>query len=84
MENKEKLNSKREGRPEDLDCELLGKEVEVVLKNGGVLRGRVVSTSSYWVKIESSSIALYINKPFIVYVRVLEGHVERPLRATSR
>jgi sRNA-binding regulator protein Hfq len=84
MENKEKVNSRREGRPEDLDCELLGKEVEVVLKNGGVLRGRVVSTSSYWVKIESSSAALYINKPFIIYVRVIEGHVERPLRATHR
>ena len=82
MENKEKVNSKKEARPEDLDCELLGKEIEVILKNGGVLRGRVVSTSSYWVKIESSSVALYINKPFIVYVRVLEGHVERPLRAT--
>jgi len=82
MENKEKVNSRREGRPEDLDWELLGKEVEVVLKNGGVLRGRVVSTSSYWVKIESSSVALYINKPFIVYVRVLESHVERPLQAT--
>jgi sRNA-binding regulator protein Hfq len=81
MENKEKVNSKKRARPEDLDWGLLDKEVEVVLKNGEILRGGVVSTSSYWVKIESSSAALYINKPFIVYVRVLEGHVERPLRA---
>lgn len=84
MENKEKVNSRREGRPEDLDWELLGKEVEVVLRNGGVLRGRVVSTSSYWVKIESSSAALYINKPFIVYVRVLEPHTGRSPQATHR
>jgi len=68
----ERGKNQRVYRSEDLDWELLGREVEVVLKNGGVLRGRVVSTSSYWVKIESSSAALYINKPFIVYVRVLE------------
>lgn len=78
----ERGKNQRVYRSEDLDWELLGREVEVVLRNGGVLRGRVVSTSSYWVKIESSSAALYINKPFIVYVRVLEGHVERPLQAT--
>jgi small nuclear ribonucleoprotein (snRNP)-like protein len=34
-------------KPEDLDWELLKKEVEVVLKSGEVLRSRVVSTSSY-------------------------------------
>jgi len=65
----ERGKNQRVYRSEDLDWELLG---------------RVVSTSSYWVKIESSSVALYVNKPFIVYVRVLEGHVERLLRATHR
>jgi hypothetical protein len=31
VENKEKVNSKKGARPEDLDWELLNKEVEVVL-----------------------------------------------------
>uniref|UniRef100_A0A7J3XXC1 Uncharacterized protein n=1 Tax=Thermogladius calderae TaxID=1200300 RepID=A0A7J3XXC1_9CREN len=84
MEIKERVNTRREGRPEDLDGELLGREVEVVLKNGGVLRGRVVSTSSYWVKVESSGIPLYVNKPFIVFVRALDQQPGRPLQATPR
>jgi len=84
VENKERVNTRREGRPEDLDGELLGKEVEVILKNGGVLRGRVVSASSYWVKVESSGVQLYVNKPFIVFVRALEQQPGRPLQATPR
>lgn len=84
MEREEKVKSQRKSRPEDLDWELLNKEVEVVLKSGGVLRGRVVATSSYWVKMEFSNITLYINKPFIVYVRILEGSVEKTLQSTHR
>ena len=84
MEKKEKVSNKKRMKPEDLDWELLNKEVEVVLKSGEVLRGRVVSTSIYWLKIDSSNETLHINKPFIVYVRVLEGRVERLPQATHR
>jgi small nuclear ribonucleoprotein (snRNP)-like protein len=84
VEKKEKVSNKKRVKPEDLDWELLNKEVELVLKSGEVLRGRVVSTSSYWLKIESSNATLHINKPSIVYVRVLEGRVERPSQAPLR
>jgi sRNA-binding regulator protein Hfq len=64
-----KEKNQREGKPEDLDRELLNKEIEVVLQNGGVLRGRVVATSSYWIKLEFSNKHVYVNKPYIVLIR---------------
>jgi sRNA-binding regulator protein Hfq len=66
----EKLR-KRNSKNEDLDEELLSREVEAVLQNGGVLRGRVVATSSYWIKLEFSNKHVYVNKPYIVLIRPL-------------
>jgi len=80
----EKRENQREVRLQDLDSELLNKEVEVVLKSGGVLRGRVVSTSSYWLKLELGNKYIYINKPHIVYIRPLETHMSTPRRGVSR
>jgi hypothetical protein len=57
------------GKPEDLDEELLGKEVEVALQDGGILKGRLVTSSNYWVKIELSGKPVYVNKPHIVLIK---------------
>lgn len=84
MERVEKRENQREVRLQDLDSELLNKEVEVVLKSGGVLRGRVVSTSSYWLKLGFSNRYIYINKPHIVYIRPLETHSSTTLQSTHR
>jgi sRNA-binding regulator protein Hfq len=59
------------GKPEDLDEELLGKEVEVVLHNGGTLRGRLIASSSYWIKLEFGNKHVHVNKPYIVLIRPL-------------
>jgi sRNA-binding regulator protein Hfq len=80
----EREKNQRVRKPEDLDCELLGREVEVYLENGGVLRGRVVSASNYWVKVESGGVQLYINKRFIVFVRALEQQPGRTSQASPR
>jgi len=68
VQTSEKLR-KRNSKNEDLDEELLGREVEAVLQNGGVLRGRVVATSSYWIKLEFGNKHVYVNKPYIVLIR---------------
>jgi RNase P/RNase MRP subunit p29 len=61
--------NRSEERPEDLDSELLGREVEVVLQSGGVLRGRVAAATRYWLKLELGGRCVYVNKSFTVFVR---------------
>jgi len=68
VQTSEKLR-KRNSKNEDLDEELLGKEVEVALQNGGILKGRLVASSNYWVKIELSGKHVYVNKPHIVLIK---------------
>jgi hypothetical protein len=61
----------KEKKLEDLDVELIGRDAEVALQSLGVLRGRVVATSRYWIKLEFNNKAIYINKPFIVYIKMV-------------
>jgi hypothetical protein len=61
--------NRAEERVEDLDSEPLGREVEVVLQSGGVLRGRVAATTRYWLKLELGGRCVYVNKSFTVFVR---------------
>jgi hypothetical protein len=52
--------NRSEERPEDLDSELLGREVEVMLQSGGVLRGRVAVATKYWLKLELGGRCVYV------------------------
>jgi len=58
-------------KKEDFDAELLGNEVEITLQGGGVLRGRVVSSSRYWLEIEFNGWPVYVNKPYVMIVKPL-------------
>jgi len=60
-------------KPLDLDEELFNREVEVVLENHGALRGRVLASSDYWLKLEVNKRQIYINKPFILCIKTLEN-----------
>jgi NADPH-dependent curcumin reductase CurA len=60
-------------KPLDLDEELFNREVEVVVENHGTLRGRVLASSNYWLKLEVNKKQIYINKPFIIYIKTLEN-----------
>lgn len=59
----------KEKKLEDLDAEIIGRDVEVALQSLGVVRGRVVAASRYWIKLEFNNKAIYINKPFIICIR---------------
>jgi hypothetical protein len=65
----ERRRNRSEEGPEDLDSELLGREVEVVLQSGGVLRGGVAAATSYWLKLELGGRCVYVNRPFTAFVR---------------
>lgn len=56
-------------KPLDLDEDLFNREVEVVLENRSTLRGKVLASSSYWLKLEVNKGQIYVNKPFIVYIK---------------
>jgi hypothetical protein len=60
-------------KPLDLDEDLFNREVEVVLENRSTLRGKVLASSSYWLKLEVNKGQIYINKPFIVCIKTLEN-----------
>ena len=64
MEGVGRRGNRAEERVEDLDSELLGREVEVVLQSGGVLRGRVAVATKYWLKLELGGRCVYVNKSF--------------------
>jgi hypothetical protein len=61
-------------RKPDLDEELVGRSVEivVVIPNQGsqIIRGRVISFSTYFLKIDAGNATYYVNKPFIAYIKV--------------
>jgi hypothetical protein len=59
----------REARFEDLDQELLGKEIEVALQSYGTFYGKLVASSKFWIKLDMRGKAVYINKPFIVFIK---------------
>ena len=60
-------------RKPDLDEELVGRSVEIVviIPNQGpqIIRGRVVSFSTYFLKIDAGNATYYVNKPFIAYIK---------------
>jgi hypothetical protein len=60
-------------RKPDLDEELVGRSVEivVVIPNQGsqIIRGRVISFSTYFLKIDAGNATYYVNKPFIAYIK---------------
>jgi hypothetical protein len=60
-------------RKPDLDEELVGRSVEivVVVPNQGsqIVRGRVVGFSTYFLKIDSGNATYYVNKPYIAYIK---------------
>ena len=65
-----KPQTPRIGRREDLDDQLIGKEVEILLSSQSLLRGRVVEVSRFRLKLENEDGVFYINKPFIVYIKI--------------
>jgi len=69
LKDKTSKQGEKEPRVEDLDQELIGKEVEVVLQSGGSIAGRVAASSRYWVKLDVRGKLIYINKPFIVFIK---------------
>jgi hypothetical protein len=60
-------------RKPDLDEELVGRSVEivVVIPNQGsqIVRGRVVGFSTYFLKIDAGNTTYYVNKPYIAYIK---------------
>ena len=56
---------------EDFDDEWLEKDVEVEQVKG-MIRGRVVGVSKYWLKMTVDGQALYINKAYVVSIKPLE------------
>ncbi|MGC9107060.1 MAG: hypothetical protein ACP5IE_02560 [Infirmifilum sp.] len=69
MEDKTSKRGKKETRFEDLDQELLGKEIEVALQSYGTFYGKLVASSKFWIKLDMRGKAVYINKPFIVFIK---------------
>jgi hypothetical protein len=43
------------------------------LESHGPQRGRVLAPSNYWLKLGVNKKQIYINKPFIVYIKTLEN-----------
>jgi hypothetical protein len=57
-------------KPKDgFDDEWVGRHVVILLANGKDLRGMLIDTSRYWVKLmDVNKNTLYINKAFIVHI----------------
>jgi len=70
---REKMREDREkpSIPSDLYQVFLNFEVEAVLENGKIVRGRLTGISKYALLIEESSGLTIINKAFLVEVRRL-------------
>ncbi len=66
--NREKDPVKRI-KPEDLDTELISREAEVILQNGGTFRGKITASSKYWIKMEINEKTVYLNKRFVMWIR---------------
>lgn len=69
MKSQSSKQGEREARFEDLDQELLGKEIEVALQSYGTFYGKLVASSKFWIKLDMRGKAVYINKPFIVFIK---------------
>lgn len=54
----------------DFKEELSGREFAISLRDGNVIRGRVVEVRPYWIKVVTSEgTTLYINKAYIALIR---------------
>ncbi|ACL11450.1 hypothetical protein DKAM_1124 [Desulfurococcus amylolyticus 1221n] len=69
MKSRNSRAGEREARFEDLDQELLGREVEVVLYDGKAVQGVLAAVSKYWVRLDFEKRQIYLNKKFIVFIR---------------
>ena len=67
MQSNKQGNSK--SKAEDLDCELIGKEVEVALYDSKVFRGVLANASRFWIRIDFDKKPIYLNKRFVVFIR---------------
>ena len=62
--------SKRQRMRDGFDDEWVGKDVEVEQVKG-VIRGRVVDVSKYWLKIIVNGEVVYLNKAYIASIKPL-------------
>jgi acetolactate synthase small subunit len=53
------------------DDEWLGKDVEVEQVKG-VIRGRIIDVSKYWLKMVVNGQTLYVNKAYVVSIKPAE------------
>jgi len=82
IQNQQKAQAKSQGKPqqqqqprttvrEGFDDEWLDKDVEVEQVKG-MIRGKVVGVSKYWLKITTDGQTLYVNKAYVVSIKPLE------------
>jgi hypothetical protein len=82
IQNQQKAQSKSQAKTqqqqqprttvrEGFDDEWLDKDVEVEQVKG-MIRGKVVGVSKYWLKIAVDGQTLYINKAYVVSIKPLE------------
>lgn len=77
--NKELQRSQTSSKPEpkhgkhyaDFKEVFEGREVVITLHNGTTVKGRILESRPYWLKVQTDSGVLYINKAFIVLVKVV-------------
>ncbi|MEM4938613.1 MAG: hypothetical protein QXX69_03595 [Sulfolobales archaeon] len=48
-----------------------GRDAVITLHNGTTVKGRILESRPYWIKVQTDSGVLYINKAFIVLVKVV-------------
>jgi acetolactate synthase small subunit len=63
--------SKRQRMRDGFDDEWVGKDVEVEQVKG-VIRGRIIDVSRYWLKMAVDGQTLYVNKAFILSIKPAE------------
>jgi hypothetical protein len=66
--NQQQGKPARQQAREGFDPELLGKDVEVEQVKG-VIRGKIVGVSKYWLKIIVNGEVVYLNKAYIVSIK---------------
>jgi hypothetical protein len=82
LQNQTRAQNKPQGKPDakqrqqgkqrdGFDDEWVGKDVEVEQAKG-VIRGRVVDVSKYWLKIIVNGEVVYLNKAYIVSIKPTE------------
>ncbi|MEM4785153.1 MAG: hypothetical protein QXX12_02805 [Nanopusillaceae archaeon] len=77
--NKELQRSQTSSKPEpkhgkhyaDFKEVFEGREAVITLHNGTTVKGRILESRPYWLKVQTDSGVLYINKAFIVLVKVV-------------